>query len=261
MLNNQKGRGCGWRDEAKDVGEKMKRLCTICARSGSKGVVNKNIRELAGKPLLSYSILQARASGLFQAIAVSSDCDDILNIASKWGADYLIKRPLHLATDQAPKIPAIQHCLEAVEELEQQSFDVIVDLDVTSPLRLVSDINEAVKLLETKQVSNVITGVPARRSPYFNLVELNNQGIVQLSKPLSKSIFRRQDAPDSYDLNASIYVWQKKALLQSQTIFNQDTLLYIMPQERSIDIDSELDFQFVQVLMNERGNNADSNII
>jgi N-acylneuraminate cytidylyltransferase/CMP-N,N'-diacetyllegionaminic acid synthase len=241
--------------------EQMKRLCTICARSGSKGVINKNIRDLAGKPLLAYSILQAKASNLFQAIAVSSDSAEILNIAKRWGADYLIERPYHLATDQAPKIPVIQHALRAVEALVQQAFAVIVDLDVTSPLRHVSDINEVVKLLETKRVSNVITGTPARRSPYFNLIELTSQGMVALSKPLTKPIFRRQDAPSCYDLNASIYAWQRAALVRQQTIFNQDTLLYIMPEERSIDIDSELDFLFVQLLMNKRGKNIEPNIL
>ncbi|OIJ16764.1 flagellar modification protein B [Anaerobacillus alkalilacustris] len=239
----------------------MKRLCTICARSGSKGVINKNIRELAGKPLLAYSILQARASQLFDAIAVSSDCDKFLRLANHWGAEYLIKRPDFLATDEAPKIPVIQHCLKSVEEVSKMNFDVIVDLDVTSPLRYISDIKEVIDLLETKQVSNVITGTPARRSPYFNLVEINGQGGVQLSKPLSKPIFRRQDAPKSYDMNASIYAWKKEVLIQSQTVFHEDTLLYIMPAERSVDIDSELDFQFVELLMKKRGDYDGSNIL
>lgn len=239
----------------------MRRLCTICARSGSKGVVNKNTRKLAGKPLLAYSILQAKKSGLFQFIAVSSDCDEVLSLAKKWGADYLIKRPDRLATDSAPKIPAIQHCVKTVEKSTQQSFDSIVDLDVTSPLRFVSDIKNAVALLETKQVNNVITGTPARRSPYFNLVEINKQGIAHLSKTLSTPIFCRQDAPDSYDLNASIYVWKREALLKHQTIFLDDTLLYIMPGERSIDIDSQLDFDIVEFLMSKRSKNSESTIL
>lgn len=235
----------------------MRRLCTICARSGSKGVANKNIRKLLGKPLLTYSISQAKKSNLFQAIAVSSDSDEILDIANKWGVDYLVKRPLNLATDKAPKVPVIQHALQIVEKLSQQYFDVIVDLDATSPLRNISDIKNVVSMLEVKRVSNVITGTPARRSPYFNMVELNSKGVVQLSKHLLKPIFCRQDAPACYDLNASIYAWQREALINHQTIFNKDTLLYIMPEERSIDIDSELDFKFVELLMSERSKNVD----
>ncbi|SDI30799.1 acylneuraminate cytidylyltransferase family protein [Alteribacillus bidgolensis] len=239
----------------------MNRLCTICARSGSKGIVNKNLRYLAGKPLLAYSILQAKAAGLFQYLAVSSDTDDLLRIGKEWGADYLIKRPDHLATDSAPKLPAIQHCLKIVEDISKETFDVIVDLDATSPLRFVSDIKNAVELLETKGISNVLTGTHARRSPYFNLVEKNKQGVVQLSKPHSSPIFRRQDAPDCYDLNASIYVWKRKALLSQHTLFHKDTELYIMPEERSIDIDSPLDFDIVEFLMSKRGKNSGSNIV
>ena len=247
--------------ELKEMGGKIERLCTICARAGSKGVAGKNIRELAGKPLLAHSILQAGASGLFQAIAASSDSDAILAVAKQWGADFLIERPPHLATDQAPKIPVIRHCLRKAEELARQTFDVIVDLDVTSPLRRISDIIAVVELLEAKQVSNVITGTPARRSPYFNLVELSDRGVVQLSKPMPEPVFRRQDAPQCYDMNASVYAWQREALLESPTVFNHDTLLHIMPQERSVDIDSELDFQFVRLLMEEREGNDASNIL
>lgn len=232
--------------------KEMKRLCTICARSGSKGVSNKNIREVGGKPLLAYSILQAKESNLFQAIAVSSDSTEILDIANRWGADFLITRPTSLATDQAPKIPVVRHALLHMEELNEETFDTIVDLDVTSPLRYISDIKNVVDLLEKNLVSNVITGTPARRSPYFNIVEIDHRGKVQLSKSLSRPIFCRQDAPKCYDLNASIYAWRRDALLKQNTIYNEDTILYIMPEERSIDIDSELDFEIVNLLISKR---------
>lgn len=91
--------------------------------------------------------------------------------------------------------------------------------------------------------------MPSRRSPYFNLVELNADGVAELSKPLKYPIARRQDAPKCYYMNASIYVWRRQVLFASDTIFNGDTKLYVMPEERSIDIDSELDFKFVEFLM------------
>ncbi len=227
----------------------MKRLCTICARGGSKGVKGKNIRELLGKPLIAHSIEQAKASKLFDVIAVSSDSDLILEIAKEWGADYLIKRPDELATDQAAKLPVIRHCAAEVEHQMGVSFDVIVDLDATSPLRSAEDIQNAVKVLEEAGAGNLITGMPARRSPYFNLVELNANDVVELSKPLKTAIVRRQDAPKCYDMNASIYVWKRDVLFNGDKLFNQDTKLYVMPEERSIDIDSELDFRFVEYLM------------
>lgn len=231
----------------------MKRICTICVRSNSKGVANKNIRQIGDKPLLAYSILQAKMSNLFQTIVVSSDSEEILNIANNWGVDYLIKRPSSLSTDKAPKVSVIQHALLTVEKIAKHQYDTIVDLDVTSPLRYISDISNVVNRLETTKVSNVITGNPSRRSPYFNLVELNDKGFVRLSKPLSSQIFCRQDSPSCYDLNASIYAWNRLALLNNSNIFNEDTQLYIMPEERSIDIDTELDFQIVEFLMNKRG--------
>ncbi len=227
----------------------MKRICTICARGGSKGVKNKNIRLLAGKPLIAHSIKQAKATGLFDYIAVSSDSAEILDAAKSFGVDYLIKRPDEMATDQAGKLPAIQHCVAEVERLSGKRFDTIVDLDATSPLRNVEDICKAVDQLERSGAGNLITAMPARRSPYFNLVEVTEEGTVMLSKPLSTPILRRQDAPKCYDMNASIYVWKHQALFDGSSIFKGDTRLYVMPEERSIDIDSELDFKFVEFLM------------
>jgi len=230
----------------------MSRICTICARGGSKGVKNKNIRELAGKPLIALSLEQARYSGIFDLIAVSSDSSEILDAARSHGADLLVARPPQLASDTAAKLPVIRHCVEEAEQFFGKRFDVIVDLDATSPLRLVEDIQGAVDLLESSNVSNVITAAPARRSPYFNLVELSEDGVVRLSKPLQKPIVRRQDSPQCFDMNASIYVWKRSALFDYPTVFNADTRLFVMPEERSIDIDTELDFEIVELMMKKR---------
>lgn len=232
----------------------MKRICTICCRGGSKGVAGKNIRPINGRPLLSYSIEQARASGLFSAIAVSSDADSILNVAQEYGADILVKRPDELAGDSAPKIPAIRHCVQEVERIENCRYDICVDLDATSPLRSVADIVGAVALFEEAKCTNVISGAPARRSPYFNLVEINTAGVACLSKTMNPPVIRRQDAPSCYDMNASIYVWDRKALIENGAgVFCQDTRLFVMPEERSVDIDSELDFSWVEFLMKSAG--------
>lgn len=227
----------------------MKRLCTLCARGGSKGVKGKNLRLLLGKPLIAHSILQAIESKLFDAVAVSSDSGEILDVARQFGAHVLVRRPDEMATDAAPKVPAIRHCLAEAERMLDTTFEVLVDLDATSPLRLVDDIVGAVALLEKTGVSNVITGAPARRSPYFNLVELDSQGFVQLSKPLPVTIERRQDSPRCFDMNASIYVWRRAAFVAEPKVFYADTKLFEMPEERSQDIDSELDFEIVRMLM------------
>jgi N-acylneuraminate cytidylyltransferase/CMP-N,N'-diacetyllegionaminic acid synthase len=230
----------------------MSLLCTICARGGSKGVVGKNARDLLGKPVLAWSIAQARETGLFDAIAFSSDSDALLDAALKAGADIAVKRPDEMATDAAPKLPAIRHCLEQAIAQTGKTPEIFVDLDVTSPLRLASDITGAVTLLRESGARNVITGALARRSPYFNLVEQRTDGSVGLSKPANPPITRRQDAPLCFDMNASIYVWRVAPFLEQPAVFYPDTRLFEMPEERSIDIDSDLDFALVELLLRQR---------
>lgn len=230
-----------------------RRICTICARGGSKGVPNKNLRDMCGKPLIAHTIERARETAIFDLIAVSSDSQEILDVSSGWGADLLVRRPDELANDEAPKIPVIHHCLTAAENAKAQIFDTLVDLDATSPLRSAADIIGAVKLLESSMVSSVITGAVSHRSPYFNLVEVDKSGFVRLSKRLETPVTRRQDAPKCFDMNASVYVWNRNVFVASPSVFYEDTLLLEMPVERSHDIDSELDFEWVEYLMSRRG--------
>jgi CMP-N,N'-diacetyllegionaminic acid synthase len=235
----------------------VRRLCTICARGGSKGVPGKNVWVVAGKPLIVYSIEQAKASELFDLVAISSDSDEILDVAHRSGADILVHRPGELATDTAPKMPVIQHAARTVEDRIGAKFDVFVDLDATSPLRLPADIVGAVRLLEDSGVSQVITGMPARRSPYFNLVELDEVGQVRLAKQGDEPFVRRQDTPLCFDMNSSIYVWTRPGLFGWGYPFNPDTRLFMMPDERSIDIDSELDALFVKFLLERRNSSEE----
>lgn len=225
------------------------RICSICARGGSKGVKNKNILALAGRPLIAHSIDQARRSGLFAAIVVSSDSEAILETARRNGVDFLVRRPDELATDNAAKLPVIRHCAAAAEQFLGRQADVFVDLDATSPLRSVDDISNVVALVETRGVGNVITGTPSRRSPYFNMVEIGDDGAPRLVKALPNSVHRRQDAPACFDMNASIYAWTRDALFTEGPLMNDQTRLFVMPEERSLDIDSALDFQIVEMLM------------
>jgi CMP-N,N'-diacetyllegionaminic acid synthase len=230
----------------------MKRICTVCARGGSKGVKGKNLRLLDGLPLIAHSLRQACDSGLFDVIAVSSDSHDILAAAREHGANVLVERPAEMATDTAAKLPVIRHCVCEAEAHAGLRFDTCIDLDATSPLRSVHDIHEVVRLLESAGTGNVITAMPARRSPYFNMVEVGDDGVVRLAKPASPPFVRRQDAPACYDMNASIYAWTRDALMSDRGLLTPDTRLHVMPEERSIDIDSELDFRFVEFLLVER---------
>ncbi|OHE00538.1 MAG: flagellar modification protein B [Sulfurimonas sp. RIFCSPLOWO2_12_36_12] len=229
-------------------------LCTICARGGSKGVKNKNIKALCGKPLIAYTIEQAFASGLFEHIVISTDSDDIAKVAKQYGAEVFFKRSDEMASDTAGKLDVIKDAFVRSEEYYNKTFDYLVDLDATAPLRSVEDIKDSFKQFLDNHNDNLITAMPSRRSPYFNLVEVDSVGKVSLSKQLDNSIVRRQDAPKSYDMNASIYIWKRDSILNEKTLFLETTGLYVMPEERSIDIDTELDYKFVEFLMRE--NNA-----
>ncbi len=231
---------------------RTKPLCTICARGGSKGVKNKNIRPLNGKPMIAYTIEQAQKSKLFDHIVVSTDSDEIATVALQYGAEVFFKRSAALSSDTAGKLDVIKDAFLKSEKHYNQNFSHLIDLDATAPLRDINDIINAYNQFLKDDNDNLITGMPSRRSPYFNLVELNEEGKVVLSKPHDKKLLRRQDVPKSYDMNASIYIWKRDALLNNDTLFLEKTGLYIMPEERSIDIDSELDFEFVEFLMRKK---------
>lgn len=231
---------------------KEKILCTICARGGSKGVLNKNIRMIAGKPLIAHTIEQAKKSNCFDLIVVNSDSGEILETSKKWGADLLVKRTAEMATDTAAKLPVIQFTNQEASKQSGMTFSIHVDLDATSPLRNIGDIQECIAMMKTGKYSNIITGTPSRRSPYFNMVELNADGFVRLSKPLDSNIVRRQDVPKTYDMNASIYVWNAETIFSLKNILSPKTGIYIMPEERSLDIDSEFDFELVEFILQKR---------
>lgn len=197
-------------------------------------------------------MVQALETKLFSFLAVSSDSEEILSLAKKVQA-LTIRRPAEMATDTAGKIPAIRHCFQEAERMTKQQFDILVDLDATSPLRDPQDIINCVNLLKEKKASNIITGTPSRRSPYFNMVELDEKGRPSICKKPGQNVVRRQDAPSTFDLNASIYVWTRDSILNEDSVFQKKTYFYEMPEERSLDIDKEIDFQIVEFLMKKKG--------
>ncbi len=231
----------------------MKVLCTICARKGSKGVPNKNVKEILGKPLIAFSIEQALESSLFDKIVVSTNSDEITKIAKKYGAECWFSRPPELCKDDSAKIPAIQHALRESEKKFNCKFDQIIDLDVTSPLRNVEDIKKAYKIFLKDGLDNLITGTKSRRNPYFNMIEIKN-GKVELSMKLKNTPVSRQLSPQVYDMNASIYIWSRDFLLKSNSLFFGKLGFYEMPEDRSIDIDSQLDWEIVKMLMEKNIN-------
>ncbi len=226
----------------------MATICTICARGGSVGVPRKNIRSLRGKPLIAWTIEQAAQVPEIDGIYVSTEDDEIAEIAREYGATVPYRRPAHLATSAAAKIPVI---IDLVEQVESQGITVdrIVDLDPTSPLRDVSDIQDAVDLL-ADDVDVVITGYLSDKNPYFNMVEPKGGGSYGLVAGPG-NVVARQAAPPVYSMNGSVYVWHRHTI--DKGLWDGRAVMHEMPRERSVDIDSELDFRIVELLMEERG--------
>jgi len=228
----------------------MKIVATICARGGSKGIPRKNIRPLCGKPLIVHTIEVAKKYKLIDRIIVSTDAPEIAEIAKASGAEVPFLRPKELATDDAPKLTVIKHAIQFLESEEGYHTDIVVDLDPTSPLRTEKDIEACVRMVMDEGADNVFSVTKAHRNPYFNMVEVID-GNVQLVKQLAQAVIRRQDAPQVYDLNASIYVWKREALMNNDSIFLERTKIYVMP-EWTTDIDNEVDFEFVEFIL-EKG--------
>lgn len=227
---------------------KKKILCTICIRGGSKGIKNKNIKKINGKPLVLYSYEVAKKTKIFEKIFISSDSESFLNICKKFGAKDLVKRPKVLSNDKSGKIEAIRHTLLSAENKYNTQYDYIIDLDATSPLRTVNDIKEAYKKFSKSNSSNLFSVTNSNRSPYFNMVEIKKSK-VQLVKQAKKQYLRRQDTPVTYDLNASIYIWKRKSLIKNKKLIQNKTNIYVMPKSRSIDIDDKFDFKIVSELL------------
>jgi len=220
-------------------------IATICARGGSKGLPGKNIRPFAGRPLIAHTIDHALACAEIEAVYVSTDDERIADIARAAGATVPYLRPPELATDEAGKLPVVEHL---VAHVESQGGPVgrVVDLQPTSPLRDGADISAA---LATRQDAQLVVSVTeAAENPYFNLVELGADGLAHLSKGEGK--LRRQDAPKVYALNGSIYVWQRAALAHAAQhgLWSATIAAYVMARWKSADIDTLDDFEYAQWL-------------
>ena len=228
----------------------MKVLCTICARGGSKGIKNKNIKKINKRTLIDITLEQALKSKIFSNIIVSSDSNKILNVSKRYKV-ILHKRSKKLSSDKSPKIPVIRDALKFAEKKTNNKYDYIIDLDVTSPLRNISDIKKSFLKFLKKKNSNLFTVTNARRNPYFNMIEIFNNKI-RICKKNIKPFTRRQDAPKVFELNASIYIWKRSWLLRSDNLISNKTGYYLMPMNRSMDIDSDHDFKIVEYLLKQK---------
>ncbi|MBD3272641.1 MAG: flagellar modification protein B [Elusimicrobia bacterium] len=231
--------------------EREKVLITIAARGGSKGIKDKNIRLLCGLPLIAHTVRQAVTWGKADRIICSTDSPAIAKEAQKYGAEVPFMRPSHLAGDECGKLDVLKHALTVFENKTGERFPIIIDLDVTAPIRSVADIDGAYELFKSKKPNTVFSVTRARRNPYFNMVEVNQEGYASVAKKTSYVYLRRQDAPVVYDMNASIYVYDRRYLFNenSHSAITEKSCVWRMDDLSAFDIDHEVDFQFIEFLV------------
>lgn len=230
----------------------MKTLITICARGGSKGIPGKNIKTIAGKPLMGYTIDCARK--VQQAlgntdIILSTDSDEIIRVAASLGLGTPYRRPAELANDTCGKLDAIDHAWRWAEQYYNCRYDYVLDLDCTAPLRNLEDVLAGFGILEKDaKALDLFSVSPAARNPYFNMVEQKESGYFDLVKDGS-AFTSRQSAPRVYDMNASYYIYRRAFFEQGLRDPNTPlSLVYVMPH-RCFDLDEPVDFDFMEYLL------------
>jgi len=221
-------------------------LALIPARGGSKGIPKKNIVDLAGKPLIAWTIEEAKKSKYIDRLILSSDDEEIISVARTYGCEVPFKRPAEIATDKSPTIDAAIHAIKKMKE----KYDYMILLQTTSPLRTASDIDAAIRKCILLEADSCVSVVEPRKSPFWTYTK-NSQGrIVPLIK---KSHFtRRQDLPKTYCLNGAIYVSKTNYIIKYRRFFGENTVPLIMDDISSIDIDSPSDLRNAEFIIKQK---------
>ncbi|EGF29402.1 acylneuraminate cytidylyltransferase family protein [Rhodopirellula baltica] len=218
-------------------------LVIIPARGGSKGLPRKNILSVCAHPLIAWTIDAAKNSTLADRVIVSTDCNEIADLAIRYGAEVPFIRPERLATDSTPGIDVVLHALDELpDEVEQ-----VILLQPTSPLRLSQDIDDAINLLDTSDATTCISVSKASKHPNW-MRRLSSDGVL-IPYENASSAANRQELDPLFVLNGAIYIADTKALRSDQSFHASGTLGFIMPDERSWDIDSGMDLRIAEVLL------------
>tara|TARA_Y100000588_G_C14276842_1_gene934776 strand:- start:5868 stop:6563 length:696 start_codon:yes stop_codon:yes gene_type:complete len=223
----------------------------IFARGGSKGLPGKNVKHLAGKPLLQYSIDTALASPSIDKVFVSTDDSAIAQVAIESGA-ILIQRPEELATDTSPEWLSWRHAIDWTIE-KYGSFDGFVSLPATSPLRSVADVEAAIAKRYKVDADICISVTPASRSPFFNMVKETQDGFVELVSKPDSDVTRRQDAPEVFDITTVVYATTPQFVLNNYGLFTGSVVSIEVPKDRAVDIDDIYDFRLAEVILQGGG--------
>ena len=230
----------------------MNILFTVCGRAGSKGIKNKNIKKFLGVPLLFYTfsaidLYCKMYADIKMDIALNTDSEQMITLVQEKiiVPIHFVKRNKELALDNSPKVPVIADTMQAMENKLNQQYDMIVDLDITSPLRTVEDINKLIEMKKNSEYDVVFSVTESRRNPYFNMVQTNDDGVELIIK---SDFVARQQAPTVYDMNASMYAYHPEFLKSGKRMFDVKCGITKMMDTGILDLDHENDFELMQVI-------------
>jgi CMP-N-acetylneuraminic acid synthetase len=229
----------------------LKYVALICARSGSKGVSEKNIKPLGGIPLICWSIKHAKQVKKISRVIVSTDSEEIAQIARSQGAETPFIRPKEYAQDNTPEWLVWRHMLDYLD-CHNYEIDGLVIVPPTAPLREVHDINKCINDYENGGVDIVVTVTDAQRNPYFNMVSIDERGYSSLVIPQQDNISRRQDAPEVFDMTTVAYVVRPQFVYDHGGIFEGKVRSVYIPPERALDIDTILDFKIAEYMISSK---------
>lgn len=228
-------------------------LALIPARGGSKGIKNKNIYNLNGKPLISYTIEEAQRSKYIDNIVLSSDSNEIAEVAKQYGCRVPFLRPMHLAGDFSKTIDAVLHTIMFLKDLNEY-YDILILLQPTQPLRIAKDIDGAIELFFKNNFKSLLSVCEIKEHPILMRSLENNNELIKLQS--SNSTVRRQDMTKLFKVNGAIYI-NLISEINNETSFNDNKYGYVMPQDRSIDIDEPIDLLIAETLLKNRSDLLD----
>lgn len=232
-------------------------LAIVPARGGSRGIPRKNIAPVAGKPLIAWTIETALACPILDRVIVSTDDEEIAGVARRRGAEVPFLRPAQLARDDTPGIEPILHAVRWLDEHEGYRPRHVMVLQPTSPLRTAEDIEGAVELAELKQGHRVVSVCRADQHPYW-MKRVSGEGQITSFLSLEPAYTRRQDLPPAYALNGAIYLARREVLVAERTFYTEHTYAYVMPPERSLDVDEPWDLYLAHLVLRDRVSHADN---
>lgn len=237
---------------------KKRVLAIIPARGGSKGVKNKNLAIIAGKPLLAYTAESSLAANYLDRTICSTDSPAIAQVARDLGVEVPFMRPAELARDDTPGIEPLLHAVEWLQQNEGYLPEFVMCLQPTSPFRTSADIDAAIQL--ALDGANSVIGVsPVDHHPYW-MKQMNSKGTLSDFVETKMRYARRQDLPELYAINGAVYVVRCEVLMNEKSLFTRDSVGYVMPKERSLDIDTAWDLYLAELILRDAKHSSGSAI-